>query len=232
MSSRSRRGISWELIGLLTLAILVAAGGIRWYRSSERQGEVQPPTHVTVDPAAGVATGVTSDGRPTLGRPDAPVTIVEFADFQCPFCRDFVLGEFAGIVRDYIVPGKVRLEWVALDFDGAESTDAAEAALCALEQGRFWEMHDWLYANQSPLSNRGAFARERLLAMATGAGADSADVAACMDDPSTADRIAANDAFARSQSVNSTPNFLVGDRLVEGADAVVLRRVIDDALRR
>jgi len=227
---RQSRRVSWELIALLVLAVLVLAAVIRWYVSPKGQGELIPPDASIVDAVGGLPSGTTEDGRPYLGDPDAPITVYDFSDFQCPYCRSFVVRMLPEILDAYVAPGHAKIVFVTVGFDGPESWEAGKAALCALAQGRFWQMHDWLYANQTTIPNSGAFSRKRLLAMATAAGADPDQVAACMDDPEIAARLTANESFARSQSVDATPNFLVGDRLIEGADVDALKSVLDDAM--
>ena len=86
-------------------------------------------------------------GAPTLGRADAPVTMIEFSDFECPFCQRYFKSTLPEIKRDYVDTGKVR--YVFLDFPleqmHAKARKAGEAAHCAAEQGKFWEMHDMLF---------------------------------------------------------------------------------------
>ena len=91
---------------------------------------------------------------PALGRPDAPVTLVEFSDYQCPFCGRFFSATLSTLKRDYIDTGKVR--YVFRDYPLAQihpqARKAAEAAHCAGDQGKYWEMHDRLFRNQKALT--------------------------------------------------------------------------------
>jgi protein-disulfide isomerase len=91
--------------------------------------------------------GIPQDGI-TLGRPDAPVTLVEFADLQCPFCRDYALQVFPLVVRDYVATGKVRVEFRDLAFLGPDSTKAARAAAAAGAQDKLWNFVEVFYLNQ------------------------------------------------------------------------------------
>lgn len=232
MSEQNRRGPSWELMGILGLVAIAAVGALIWRLSPGGGGEPVAPEQFTIASGAGLEVGTTDDGRPYLGRPDAPVTVYQISDFQCPFCRTFVESDMARLVTDFIVPGDARLVFVAVGFDGSESLAAGVAALCAGEQGRFWPMHDWLYANQSPLQNGGGFARARLLLLAERAGVDAEQLTRCLDDPEVGERIADNEVFARQQSVDSTPAFVIGDRVVTGGDVAAIESVISDALGR
>ncbi len=96
---------------------------------------------------AAMLKGIPQDGI-ALGRPDAPVTLVEFADLQCPFCRDYALRVFPLVVRDYVATGKVRVEFRDLAFLGPDSTKAARAAAAAGEQDRLWNFVDVFFRNQ------------------------------------------------------------------------------------
>src|SRR5690349_18876426 len=96
---------------------------------------------------------VTTANSPALGRRDAPVTIVEFSDYECPFCRQFVSATLPTLKSTYVDAGKVR--YVFRDFPLEQlhphARKAAEAAHCAGEQGKYWEMHDLLFQNQQAL---------------------------------------------------------------------------------
>lgn len=106
---------------------------------------------VNVDPGA----------LPSLGRSDAPITIIEFADFQCPFCERFYKDAESGIIENYVKSGKVKFVFRNYAFLGPESNIAAEGSYCASEQGKFWEYHNFLFDNQGP-ENSGTFSKESL----------------------------------------------------------------------
>jgi protein-disulfide isomerase len=84
----------------------------------------------------------------TLGSPTAPVTVIEYADLQCPYCGEWARNVLPAVVRDYVRPGKVKLELRGLTFVGADSKTALETALGAAPQNRFWNVVDLLYRNQ------------------------------------------------------------------------------------
>ena len=90
---------------------------------------------------------------PSLGRKDAPVTLVEFSDYECPFCQRHFLSVLPEIKREYVDTGKVRYVFVDFPLEQLHphARKAAEAAYCAGEQGRYWEMHDALFTNQQAL---------------------------------------------------------------------------------
>ena len=96
-----------------------------------------------------------------MGKSDAPVTVIEFADFQCPFCERFYKDAEKGIIENYVKSGKVKFVFRNYAFLGPESNIAAEGAYCANEQGKFWEYHNFLFDNQGP-ENSGTFSKENL----------------------------------------------------------------------
>jgi protein-disulfide isomerase len=114
---------------------------------SDRSGPSQP---------AGSA--VTSLDK-SIGSADAPVVVVEYGDFQCPYCQQFATGTGRQIKQNFVDKGQVRFVFRHLAFIGAESLWAAEAAECANEQGRFWDYHDKLFEEQGG-ENVGAFSQE------------------------------------------------------------------------
>jgi hypothetical protein len=116
------------------------------------QPQLAPPVAQAQSAQPGAAAGAVTAkinlaGAPSLGRADAPVTIIEFSDFECPFCQRFNKTTLTDIKRDYVDSGKVR--YVFLDFPldqmHPKARKAAEAAGCAAEQGKFWEMHDIVF---------------------------------------------------------------------------------------
>jgi protein-disulfide isomerase len=103
-----------------------------------------------------------------LGDPNAPVTFIEYGDYQCPFCARF-FTDVEPLIRDqYVKTGKVKIIFRSYPFLGAESTAAAEAAECAKDQGKFWEYHDALYTaeSQDGHENNGSMTRDLFLTLA------------------------------------------------------------------
>jgi protein-disulfide isomerase len=170
-----------------------------------------------------------------LGEPDAPVTIVEWADYQCPFCGDFAKDVQPKLIEDYVNDGLVKLEFRDLAFlgDGSagdESVNAAEAAWCAGDQGKFWEYHDTLYANQDG-ENEGAFTTDRLIEMARQLGLDVPVFENCLGRNTYESAIIASRDEAEAAGIQQTPTlFLNGERLEGVRDYNDLRQRIDTAL--
>lgn len=226
----TRRRVPWELIGLLIVVAVFAVAAVLWFASPRGRGELQAPDfHTLGEPP--LPHGVTEDGRPYVGTAGAPVTVIEIADFQCPFCREFATSDFEAIAETYVADGTAQWILYLVGFDGEESTAAAVAAQCAARQDAFWAMHDWLYANTPVVINSGAYSPERLSAMAQEIGLDIAAFDACRADPEVEALILENEAYARSLGVTASPTFVIGDRLVEGRDVTALRALLEAAAR-
>lgn len=162
---------------------------------------------------------------PSKGPADAPITIIEFSDYQCPFCAR-VNPTLDQIMKEYA--GKVRI--VFRDFPlpiHAEAPKAAEAAHCAGEQGRFWEMHDRLFANQQALFV------PQLKQYAVDLGLDQEKFNACLDSGKHAATVQADVDAGRALGVNSTPMLYINGRPVAGAQPFeYFKSVIDEELAR
>jgi len=172
---------------------------------------------------------------PTLGNADAPITLVEFSDYQCPFCQRFFATTLPALKTDYIDTGKIR--YVFRDYPlemHALARQAAEAAHCAGEQGKYWEMHDALFQNQ------GALAPPQLAEHAGAVGVDGAAFAACLSSGRFAARVARGLVDGAAAGVQGTPAFVVGRTqagdVVEGTPIrgaqplETFRRIIDQLL--
>jgi protein-disulfide isomerase len=159
-----------------------------------------------------------SDGR-TLGSPSAPVTVDLYGDYRCSACYEFTVGGTEqGLVDNYVATGKARLVWhdfLTIDVhDGTTaSRDAANAAWCGADQGKFWLMHDWLYANQSSTEDPSAFTPTRLSEIARAAGLDMAKFQPCLDGGMHDAAIAA-EASTRPKDATATPAVFVNGKFV------------------
>lgn len=142
-----------------------------------------------------------------LGRADAPLMIVEFSDYQCPYCQRFHAEVLPELRRHYIDTGKVRLVFKDLPLAmHREALPAAVAARCAAAQGKYWEMNEALFANQAKL------AAEIYPRIAAALGLDAEAFAACRADPVTAQIVRRDTREAQQFGLNSTPSFLIGRR--------------------
>jgi predicted DsbA family dithiol-disulfide isomerase len=153
---------------------------------------------------------IASDGFPTLGPPDAPVTVVEFSDFQCPYCAT-VGPTLKKLTEEY--GDKVRLVFrqFPLSRIHPQAMKAAEASLCAADQGKFWELHDAMFADQKKLGV------DDLRATAAAIGLDVVAFNACLDAGKYAEAVQTDLKDATRVGVTGTPAFFVNGRPLSGA---------------
>lgn len=181
-----------------------------------------PTTDDLTSPFSSIPAGL-SDGR-TLGRADAPVTIEIWSDFQCPACRTLAMQTEPSIITDFVVPGTAKFVYRDAAFQGTrgsnpnydESVEPAAAARCAADQGRFWQMHDWLFANWDG-ENEGAFRAERLRLIAEAAGLEIGTYDACMATGDQQAAVRSETTAGLSAGVNSTPTIIVNGTPFVGA---------------
>lgn len=166
----------------------------------------------------------------SLGDPNAPVQITEYADFQCPHCYNVYLGAEDDLIEAYIDTGKVYFTYQPVGFLGPESNTSAAAAYCAAEQNLFWPYHDTLYANFSH-SNSGGYSDARLVSMAEAVGADSAAFQQCIADGVGQAAMVTAMENARSLGINGTPAFVINGTVIGGERTFAeLSDIIDELL--
>lgn len=180
-------------------------------------------------PADGLINELSGD-QPTLGNDDAPLTLIEMADFQCPFCKKFFDESFSTIKQNYIDTGKVKFIFVNLAFLGQESKDAAEAGMCAKDQGKFWEYHDEIYKNQGG-ENLGVFSTKKLQELAKTVGLNIAEFNSCMTNDKHLKAIEQEKAIANKYGFMGTPTFIIKDKVIKGAYPIdTFSKALDAAL--
>ncbi len=180
--------------------------------------------------AAQAAPGAAQAARHVLGLSSAPVVLAEYGDFQCTSCGAFFRSVEPQIKAAYIDTGRIRFEWHDFAWIGQESLDAANAARCAGDQGKFWELHDLLYGSQSG-ENQGAFAKARLKAMGVQLGLEPVVYNACVDGNTHAAAVQADLSDVQNKGFNSTPTFLLaGQRIVGAQPFAIFKSAIDGAL--
>lgn len=151
----------------------------------------------------------TSKGSPTLGSDTAQVTIVEFGDYQCPFCRKWNLETKPLVEKNYIDTGKARLIYVDFPIVGPDSIKAHAGSYCAAEQGLYWQYHDFLYANQGH-ENSGWTSANNLKTLVSGInGLDQNLFSQCIDSGKYEDRVKENKNIATKNGARSTPSFII-----------------------
>jgi protein-disulfide isomerase len=149
--------------------------------------------------------------RFVLGRADAPVTLVEYADMQCPFCAQWAIEVFPELVRDYVRTGKLRIEWRGIAFIGQDSEDALRAVDAAALQNRLWHTAEIMFRNQGP-ENGGWVTDDFVRAAArSGPGLNVAKLLADRDSKFVADAMARANSQANEAGVDRTPSFQIGN---------------------
>ncbi len=168
----------------------------------------------------------------TMGDPKAPVKIIEYADFQCPYCLRYWQETELQIINTYVVTGKVHYEYRSVGaFIGPDSALAAEAAYCAGDQGKFWEFHDTLYSNWTG-ENVGDFAPDKLRQYAAAVSLDPSKFDDCLNRGLHASQVQQDVTGSKADGVRATPSFLINGKLVEGAQPFdVFQQLIEAALK-
>jgi len=211
---------------VLILGVIIAITAVAILASSI------PSETVNLDMNRSHGTISTSMGSPILGNPSAPITIVEFGDYQCHQCYNWYHNTKPSITRDYIETGKVNLVFVDLAFLGNDSPKAAQASYCAEDQGMYWDYHDLLYASQEPKIDGGWANSERLKAFAFSLGLDMDLFDSCLDSGKYSKRVQYNIQQAREHGVKGTPGFFIvgpdGQQQISGAQPFsVFKQILD-----
>jgi protein-disulfide isomerase len=204
LRDRRRRRL-WLVGACVVVAAIVVAIGIGLTRSDSG------PTAESLA-ADTASTNALLDGIPqqgiALGSPKAPVVLTEFADLQCPFCRQYSEKSFPTLVRDYVRTGKVRMEFRGLSFIGADSVIAARAAGAAAQQNRLWQFVDVFYKNQRD-ENSGYVRTKFLRQIGAAAGLDVVQLERDATSEAVQRQLTdANNAADRA-GIKSTPSFIV-----------------------
>ncbi len=151
---------------------------------------------------------LSDNASPILGSKDAPITMVEFGDYQCFYCNKFYHGTEPDIMKNYVETGKVKLVFKDLTIIGQDSVNAAHAAHCAQEKGKFWEYHDMLYNNWNG-ENTGWASQKNLLAFAKQVGISDSDFNSCMSDARYISVVKGSVSDAQTLGLTGTPDFFI-----------------------
>jgi len=206
-----RRSVLFAVaIGLAVGAALIAASFL-----SSRSGAALEPPGQTIHTLSGVAEvtsmldGIPQDGT-ALGRADAPVTLVEYADLQCPYCAQWALGALPTLVEHYVRAGTLRIEFRGLAFIGPDSETGLRAVLAAGRQDRLWQAVELLYASQG-VENAG-WLTEDMIARLTASipGLHPEQVVADRQSSAVDAQMAKAQAQAQASHVRGTPAFEIG----------------------
>ena len=148
------------------------------------------------------------NASPVFGSKDAPITLVEFGDYQCFYCNRFFHTTEPNIVKNYVNTGKVKMIFKDYTIIGQDSINAAHAAHCAQEMGKFWEYHDVLY-NHWTGENNGWASSQNLFEFAKQVGLDEKDFNACMAEARHVSIIKGSVSDAKTLGLTGTPGFFI-----------------------
>ena len=219
-----KQGITIAVI-IAAIAIVVIGGAFALSRingtsQTASSGRVLP----TIKPATSEAPPNAQANQRAWGPADAPITIIEYIDYQCPHCGTFHMTVEPQVINAFANTGKVRYEIRALPFldnGTTESLDSAQGSYCAADQNKFWQYHNALFANQMGLitqeENVGGFSKTRLKDIAaTIPGIDAAAFNSCLDSDSKKSNVQADYEEAAKRPVDRTPSFVVNGKLISG----------------
>lgn len=211
---------------LVPISIIVAGAlvaGAVWFQSGKKVD--------TTAQVGGKLAKVEVGNLPILGNADAKVTLVEFGDYQCPFCQRLFKETEPKIRDQYIKAGQVKMAWRDFAFLGEESFWAAEAARCANDQGKFWQFHDYLYNHQNG-ENQGAFTKDKLKGFAGQMGLDQNQFNSCLDSDKYLQAVKDDTDAGKAAGVDSTPFVFVNGEGILGAQPFsVFKAAIDKYLK-
>lgn len=211
------------IVGVIIIGVVLVAG----QGPTAGTAELTTPTHI---PPVDLA-----DGR-AIGNADAPVTLDDWSDFQCPACGVQARETIPQLMDAYVRDGTLRIEYHDAAFQGRKSSSAfdesvepAAAARCAAEQGKFWQYHDYLYWNQDG-ENEGAFRRERLEEIVAAVGLDEAAWTACFDSGTQQQAVRAETDDGAAQGIDRTPTIYInGEKQVGALSYEQLAQLIEAA---
>ncbi len=210
-------------------AIAIAGASILGYSLLRKPAGVVG-TEINIDPAtAGPAQGY------TIGKADAPVQILEFADFECPGCGHFATVTEPDVIKRIVEPGLASLTFYDFPLPQHRNSQGAHnAAACAADQGKFWEMHQRLFGAQDQWNTQATDnPRPFFEKYASDIGVDTKVWGECYDTRKHQTRIVANMAEGERRKINSTPTFIVGNKLYPGALPYdVLKAIVDSATQK
>lgn len=219
----NKKGI---LIGII-ISIVILSVIVVYSSSSVETENLDVRTYGTVS---------TTMGSPIMGDSSAPITIVEFGDYQCHQCYNWFHNTKPALFQNYIDTGKVNFVFVDLAFLGRDSPKAAQASYCAEDQGKYWEYHNHLYNSQESQIDNGWANSERLKAFAFSLDLDMKLFDDCLDSGKYTKRVQYNIDEAKKLGANGTPTFfIVGpdgqqQKLVGAQPYSVFKQVLDSMI--
>ena len=198
-------GIGATIASIVIISVFLGFENI----SNQSELEIQPtPTMQQAGPAKVTMNTFLANGSPILGENNAPITLIEFGDYQCHFCNVFFHSTEGKILENYVDTGKVKMIFKDYNIIGPDSVNASHGAHCASDQGLFWEYHDILYSNWTG-ENNGWASSENLGKFAQKIGLDLDIWTECMLNGIHSQTILASNEDAKSLELTGTPAFFI-----------------------
>ena len=194
--------------GIASVAIIVAFLAFDIFNDEPELAIEPTPAIQESGPAKVTAATFMENGSPILGESNAPITLIEFGDYQCFFCNKFFHETEDALLKNYVETGKVKVIFKDFTIIGADSVTAAHAAHCADDQGLFWKYHDTLYNNWDG-ENNGWASSENLLQFAGDIGLDTDEFSKCMIDSKHTSIIVNSNQDAKDLGLTGTPAFFI-----------------------
>jgi protein-disulfide isomerase len=222
----------YAVISVITFALGITIGYVLWGtdlildQSSQTAAQVGGPVveAPVEDQTQFIRYDIPSEGFYAIGPEDAPITIVEFSDYQCPYCRRWHEEVYQPLLNEY--PGQIRLVYRHLPLTSIhpEAFSAAEAAMCAGEQNAYWQYHDKLFSSETLGNNT-------YVQYAQDLGLNTSTFETCISEHKYSEAIQADSDFAVNLGVRSTPTFFINGLAVVGAQPLdIFKQVIDKEL--
>ena len=207
------------VLGLIA-GFLIGKSNFIFLEPKEKADDAKKPAEEKIIPPANNATPVFNGEEKFLGEADAPITMVEYSDFQCPLCKRYVDQTFPTIKTQYIDTGKVKYVFKEFPLSSIHpnAEKAANAAECAFEQNKFWEMHDALFAKQGTWSGQKE-PSEQLKAIAKEVNLDPNQFNECLDANKFNSVVNKEYQEGRNNQISGTPSFFINGQKIVGAQA-------------
>jgi protein-disulfide isomerase len=225
------RAASAVLTGMSALVLLVGAAACT--RSAGAAGRATAASSTSVTAHGPDSVSAKLDQSRILGDSTAPVWFIMISDFQCPYCKQFHDESFAALRKDYVATGKVRMAYINFPLPIHQNAwPAAEAAMCAGAQGKFWPMHDVLFSSQDAWEDQHP-AVHAIDSLAASIGVDTMALDRCVSQHASKALIDADADRAERAGARSTPTVIIGKQILVGVQPLAnYRRSIDSALAK
>ncbi len=218
---------SFALGMLIDRVMVLEKGGNN--NNSAAQAAAQQPNQAAQGTQPGQKVDVAAGHFPVKGNKDAKVTVIEFADFRCPFCEQFFSQVEPQLIKDYVDTGKVKFAFRSFAFLGPASILASNAAECANDQNKFWDFYDYMYKNQPPESDTSMYTNDKLTSIAGDLGMNTDQFSSCITSTKFDKNVSGDLADGQKAGVSGTPTFFVNGLALVGAQPYTAFKTAIDA---